>query len=92
MQYLQGLLALTNPESKHYEKFLNAFSPEPMLITKALNGEKLSIGDIAVVKELMQTNIAEYMMKGEYQRCCYSATEPCGDGVPVDEEEIVKRI
>ena len=73
VQYLQGLLALTNPESKHYEKFLNAFSPEPMLITKALNGEKLSIGDIAVVKELMQTNMAEYMMKGEYQRCCYSA-------------------
>ena len=73
VQYLQGLLALTNPESKHYEKFLNAFSPETMLITKALNGEKLSIGDIAVVKELMQTNMAEYMMKGEYQRCCYSA-------------------
>ena len=73
VQYLQGLLALTNPESKHYEKFLNAFSPEPILITKALNGEKLSISDIAVVKELMQTNMAEYTMKGEYQRCCYSA-------------------
>lgn len=73
VQYLQGLLALTNPESKHYEKFLNAFSPEPMLITKALNGEKLSIGDIAVVKELMQKNMAEYEMKGEYQICCYSA-------------------
>ena len=44
-----------------------------MLITKALNGEKLSIGDIAVVKELMQKNMAEYEMKGEYQICCYSA-------------------
>lgn len=64
---------MTNPESKHYEKFLNAFSPEFMLITKALNGEKLSIGDIAVVKELMKTNMAEYTIKGEYQRCCYSA-------------------
>lgn len=73
VQYLQGLLALTNPESKHYENFLTAFSPEPSLIQKSLDGEKLSLGDIAVVKELMQANMAEYTMKGEYQRCCYSA-------------------
>ena len=73
VQYLQGLLALTNPESKHYENFLNTFCLEPLLIKKSLNGEKLSLGDIAIVKELMQTNMTEYMMKGEYQRCCYSA-------------------
>lgn len=48
VQYLQGLLALTNPESKHYENFLKTFSPEPLLIQKSLNGEKLSLGDIAV--------------------------------------------
>lgn len=73
IQYLQGLLALTVPENKHYEFFLNTFVPETDIKTKALSNEKLSMYDIAVLKELMQTNMAEYTMKGEYQKCCYSA-------------------
>lgn len=73
VQYLQGLLAFTNPENKYYENFLIAFSPESSLISKCLGGENLSNGDIAIIKELMQSNMAEYTMKGEYQRCCYSA-------------------
>lgn len=73
IQYLQGLLALTVPENKHYESFLNTFVPETDIKAKALSGEKLSTYDIAVLKELMQTNMAEYTMKGEYQKCCYSA-------------------
>ena len=73
VQYLQGLLSLTNPENKHYEAFLNTFVPDSPLKEKALDGERLSLSDIAVIKELMQTNMAEYTMKGEYQRCCYAA-------------------
>ena len=73
IQYLQGLLTLTTPENKHYEDFLNTFVPETSLKEKALAGEKLSSYDIAIIKELMQSNMAEYTMKGEYQRCCYSA-------------------
>ena len=73
VQYLQGLLSLTNPENKHYEEFLNVFVPETSLKEKALDGEKLSLSDISVIKELMRSNMAEYMMKNEYQRCCYSA-------------------
>ena len=73
VQYLQGLLSLTKPESKHYELFLNTFVSEISLKEKSLEGEKLSLSDIAVIRELMQTNMAEYTMKGEYQRCCYTA-------------------
>lgn len=73
VQYLQGLLALTNPETKHYEDFLNMFIDDEEVKEKALSREKLRTNDIAVIKELMQTNMEEYTMKGEYQSCCYSA-------------------
>ena len=73
VQYLQGLLSLTNPKNKHYELFLNAFVSEESVKEKALDGEKLSLSDIAVIKELMQMNMSEYTMKGEYQSCCYTA-------------------
>ena len=73
VQYLQGLLSLTNTESNHYEAFLNIVSEDDSLKEKALTGEKLSENEIAIVRELMQTNMAEYTMKGEYQRCCYTA-------------------
>lgn len=73
VQYLQGLLALTNPENKHYEIFLNTVVKEYPYKKKALEGEKLSLSEISVIKELMQANMAEYTMKGEYQRCCYTA-------------------
>lgn len=73
VQYLQELLSLTCPENKHYEMFLNTFVSESLLKEKALDGEKLSKSDIAIIRELMQTNIAEYTMKGEYQSCCYKA-------------------
>lgn len=73
VQYLQGLLALTTPENNHYEAFLNRFVSEVELKEKAMRGEKLSAIDIAVIRELMQTNMAEYTMKGEYESCCYAA-------------------
>lgn len=73
VQYLQGLLAVTNPESNHYKIFLNTFISNDSLMEEALTCEKLSLTDIAVIRELMKANLAEYTMKGEYQRCCYSA-------------------
>ena len=73
VQYLQGLLAMTTPENKHYEAFLKSFVTDASLQVTALNSEKLSLNEIPVIKELMQTNMAEYTMKGEYQRCCYAA-------------------
>lgn len=73
VQYLQGLLALTNKENKHYESYLEAFVGNPELRTMALQKEKLSTQDCKVIKELIGSNLAEYTMKGEYQSCCYSA-------------------
>lgn len=73
VQYLQGLLSLTDPKTKHYEVFLNTFVMDKSIKEKALDGEKLSLSDIAIIRELMQANMAEYTMKGEYQRCSYAA-------------------
>ena len=73
IQYLQGLISLATPHSKQYEMFLNTFIQEPWVIEDALNGEKLSREDSVVIKNLMQTNIGEYMTKGEFQSCCYTA-------------------
>ena len=73
VQYLRGLLTLTNQEAKHYEAFLNGFVSDPSARKKALDGKKLSQNERIVLKELMQTNMAEYITKGEYQQCCYAA-------------------
>lgn len=73
VQYLQGLLAITLPGNTHYIDFLDTFVKDEKKVNEAMQGEKLHANDIAVIKELMQTNMAEYTMKGEYQRCCYSA-------------------
>lgn len=73
VQYLQGLLSLTNIESNHYEMFLDTFVKDLSLKEQALLGEKLSANEVVMLKELMHTNMAEYTMKGEYQSCCYAA-------------------
>jgi hypothetical protein len=73
VQYLQGLLSLTNIENTHYETFLVTFVNDLSLKEQALLGERLSANEVAMLKELMHTNMAEYTMKGEYQSCCYTA-------------------
>lgn len=42
VQYLQGLLALTNPESKHYEAYLNTF------VDDTSTREKANIKDVVI--------------------------------------------
>lgn len=73
IQYLQGLLSLTDPENNHYYDYLEVFVDNLQFKKRALVGEKLSLIDRAVIKELMTSNIGEYTTKGEYQSCCYTA-------------------
>lgn len=73
IQYLQGLLALTNDEFQHYQNYLEMFAPNSEVKAKAIKGERLSIQDKRVLAETMESTLAEYYMKGEYQSCCYSA-------------------
>ena len=73
IQYLQGLLALTKDELHHYKNYVETFAPNKELKDNAMNGEKLSIQDKRLLEEIMQSNLAEYTMKGEYQSCCYSS-------------------
>jgi hypothetical protein len=61
VQYLQGLLSLTNIENTHYETCLVTFVNDLSLKEQALLGERLSANEVAMLKELMHTNMAEYI-------------------------------
>lgn len=73
IQYLKGLVYLSQDELHHYKEYLKAFVRKDRVIEIAIQGEKLSKQDKRVLSEIMRTNLAEYTMKGEYQSCCYSA-------------------
>lgn len=73
IQYLQGLISLIQDELHHYEEYLKAFAPNDRVREGAKKGERLSKYDKKVLEEMMKSNLGEYMMKGEYQSCCYSA-------------------
>lgn len=73
IQYLQGLISLSQDQSHHYEEYLKAFAPNDKVREVAMSGEKLSRYEKKVLEEMMKSNLGEYMMKGEYQSCCYSA-------------------
>ena len=73
ISYLQLLIGLSNKDSKQYKEFLNIMGTEKDTIVTALEGEKLSIYERKLLGELMLSNLSEYTMKGDYQKCCYSA-------------------
>ena len=75
VQYLQGLISLTQDNVSYYTYYLNTYIKNKLAIDNALSKEKLSIQNKHALKELMGCNIAEYETKGEYQSCCYSAME-----------------
>lgn len=73
IQYLQGLISLSQDESLHYKEYLKAFVSNDKISESAMQGKKLSKQDKRVLDEIMKSNLGEYMMKSEYQSCCYSA-------------------
>lgn len=73
IHYFQGLLALSNTESQHYENFLDEFASNDEIKENALKGEKLTVQDKRVLEEIFQSNLGEYTAKSDYQKCCYSA-------------------
>ena len=75
IQYLQGLMALSQKNSSHYEDYLSAFAPTQETKARAMQGSRLSEQDRRVLEETMRSNLCEYTMKGEYQSCCYSAMQ-----------------
>jgi len=71
--YLQDLIDLSKENSNCYEEFLKLFSTNDNIIGSALSGERLSKYERKLLKEMMMSNLGEYMMKSNYQSCCYSA-------------------
>lgn len=74
IQYLQGLCSLSKTDSKEYNFFLEkVVKADDDTITKALDGKRLSKYERKLLAEMMKSNLGEYMMKSDYQTCCYSA-------------------
>lgn len=75
IQYLQGLQSLSNIDSSHYKDYLSSFAPTAQVKEQAMHGDKLSGQDRRILAETMRSNLGEYLTKGDYQSCCYSAMQ-----------------
>lgn len=73
IKYLQTLIGLSKVNSSEYDVFLKMMSTDNNTKINALSGKKLSKYERKLLAEMMMSNLGEYMMKGEYQSCCYSA-------------------
>lgn len=73
IKYLQTLTALSKVDSNEYDVFLKMMSTDNNAKINALAGKRLSKYERKLLAEMMMSNLGEYMMKGEYQSCCYSA-------------------
>lgn len=73
IQYLQGLLSLSKENSNEHELYLNTVGADNNTKKRALRGQRLSKYERKLLAEMMRSNLGEYLMKGSYQNCCYSA-------------------
>lgn len=73
IKYLQTLIGLSKVDSNEYDVFLKIMSTDNNAKINALAGKRLSKYERKLLAEMMMSNLGEYMMKGEYQSCCYSA-------------------
>lgn len=56
-----------------YKTFLRYMAPNSSVIEKALTLPKLNDFERKIIDELLRSNYNEYLMKNDYQSCCYSA-------------------
>lgn len=73
IQYLSGLISLSKDDSDEYELCLRVKGFDEDTKKKALKGQRLSRYERKLLAETMRSNLGEYLMKGNYQNCCYSA-------------------
>lgn len=73
IQYLKGLISLSKYNSDEYKLCLEIKGFDEESKENALKGQRLSKYERRLLSEMMKSNLAEYMMKGNYQNCCYSA-------------------
>lgn len=68
--HIQTLLRASLSQTE-YATFLSCIFPSKFNICKNLN--PLSASERAILNELMQSNYHEYLMKSDYESCCYTA-------------------
>ena len=56
-----------------YKTFLRYTAPNYSVIEKALTLLKLNDFERKIINELLSSNYHEYLMKNDYQSCCYTA-------------------
>ena len=71
--YLQLMLGVAKEPRKEYDDFLEICYGDSIIKEQAHRGESLSVFEQTIIEEMMQSNLGEYLMKEEYQECCYSA-------------------
>lgn len=74
--YTKDLYCMSKENNNVYERFLKAMSFDSEDYWDGINrGKKnpLSEQDRRILDEMAGSNYFEYLMKGEYQSCCYSA-------------------
>lgn len=71
--FTNSMISLANEPIKEYDVFLDMIYNDPIVKEQAHKGKLLSYIDRKILDEMMQSNLAEYLMKGEYQNCCYTA-------------------
>lgn len=74
--YTKDLYCMSKENNNVYEKFLKAISFDAEDYENGVNGSTrnlLSTQERRILDEMAGSNYFEYLMKGEYQSCCYSA-------------------
>jgi hypothetical protein len=71
--YAQSLLSVASEEFAEYDVYLDMMCIEPHIIKLAHCGEILTRSERKIVYEMMQSNLGEYLLKADFQLCCYSA-------------------
>lgn len=73
IRHTNNLLCVANESMLEYHDYLNLFAPNDNLRQKAIQSPRLTRSERKILRELMESNRNEYLMKSDYQECCYSA-------------------
>lgn len=72
IQHTRNLIDVTNNNGE-YQIFLKYMSPSVTTDKRALSLPKLTIYERKLLQELITSNYNEYLMKSDFNKCCYSA-------------------
>lgn len=79
--YTQSMISVAQDEMKEYSVFLDMIFKDPKIKDRAFKGNRLTPNERKVLKEMMKSNLGEYLLKSDDQLCCYTAIKAFFDRV-----------